>query len=178
MGGRGPGADPLGTGRYGDRMQPDSLPGRAVQWMASTRAFRAVGPRVFPPFDRFVHRVTRGRVAVSNLLVPVLMLHAVGARSGLPRDTLLATLPEEGGSWLVVGSNYGKDRHPGWTANLLAEPDVAVTFRGERVPVRAELLDAERKDEVWERLTAVWPLYDGYESMSGRDLRVFRLHRR
>jgi hypothetical protein len=50
-----------------------------------------------------------------------------------------------------------------------------VTYRGGTTPVRATLLDTVEKAAVWPRLTAVWPNYDRYTEVSGRDLRVFRL---
>ena len=74
-----------------------------------------------------------------------------------------------------MGSNFGREQHPAWTANLRANPEAAVTFRGRTLPVRATLLDADEKAAVWPRLTAVWPNYDRYTEVSGRDLRVFRL---
>jgi deazaflavin-dependent oxidoreductase (nitroreductase family) len=83
-------------------------------------------------------------------------------------------MPEDGG-WYVVGSNFGQEKHPAWTANLLANPDAAVTTGGKRTDVRARLLDPDEKAEVWPRLIAVWPTYDRYVERSGRDLRVFRL---
>jgi deazaflavin-dependent oxidoreductase (nitroreductase family) len=151
---------------------------RLVQAVAASRWFEVVGSQIVPRMDRAVHRATRGRVIMSQAMVPSLVLHAVGARSGAARDTPLATVPEAGGTWLVVGSNFGKAHHPAWTANLLAGPDVAITFERDRIPVRAELLSAEEKAAVWPDLLAVWPAYDRYVDKSGRDLRVFRLRRR
>ncbi len=122
-----------------------------------------------------VLRGCRGRVVLSGSLVPSLVLESTGARTGQRRTTPLACLPEEDGSFLVVGSNFGRERHPAWTANLRAHPRATVTYRGRTVPVTATLLDGDEKAEVWPRLTAVWPNYDRYTEASGRDLRVFRL---
>ena len=145
-----------------------------VQRVAGTEAFLRVAPHVVPRLDRFVQRVTKGKVTLSGSQVPSLMLHCTGAKSGQPRDVPLACMPD-GDGWYVVGSNYGQEKHPAWTANLLAHPDASVTFHQRRVDVRARLLDAGEKAEVWPRLTAVWPTYDRYVERSGRDLRVFRL---
>ena len=149
-----------------------------TQWVAGSSAFRAVGPKVVPPVDRMLSRLTGGRVVLSGSMVPSLVLEATGAQSGRTRTTPLACLPEDGGSFLVVGSNFGRERHPAWTANLRAHPGATVTFRGRRIPVTARLLDAGEKAAVWPRLTAVWPNYDRYSEVSGRDLRVFRLEPR
>ena len=156
-------------------MDLGSPAGRVTQWVAASRAFRAVGPKVVPPVDRLLSRLSGGRVVLSGTLVPSLVLETTGARSGQRRTTPLACLPEDDGSFLVVGSNFGRERHPAWTANLQANPEATVTHRGRTIPVRAQLLDPEQKAAVWPRLTALWPNYDRYTEVSGRDLRVFRL---
>ena len=149
--------------------------GRVTQWVAGSSGFRAVGPKVVPPVDRVLSRLTGGRVVLSGSLVPSLVLESTGAKTGRRRTTPLACLPEDDGSFLVVGSNFGRQSHPAWTANLRAHPDAIVTFRGRTTPVTATQLDAGEKAAVWPRLTAVWPNYDRYTEVSGRDLRVFRL---
>ena len=149
--------------------------GRVTQWVAASSGFRAIGPKVVPPVDRLLSRLTGGRMVLSGGMVPSLVLETTGARSGQRRTTPLACLPEDDGSFLVVGSNFGRAQHPAWTANLRADPDATVTYRGRTVPVRAALLDRGEKAAVWPRLTEVWPNYDRYTEVSGRDLRVFRL---
>ena len=82
---------------------------------------------------------------------------------------------EADGSWLVVGSNFGKEHHPGWTSNLLAHPSATIAYRGDTVTVDAVLLDGAERAAVWPGLLASWPVYDHYEDVSGRSLRLFRL---
>ena len=108
----------------------DSAIGRAVQKVAGTRAFALVGSKVFPPIDRVVSKLTGGRVVLSAALVPSLVLTTTGRKSGQQRRTPLATLPIDD-DFLVVGSNFGKEHHPAWTANLMANPKATVTFKGE-----------------------------------------------
>jgi deazaflavin-dependent oxidoreductase (nitroreductase family) len=142
--------------------------------MASSPVFVRVGPMVVPPVDRLLHRASGGRLTLSAIIVPSMVLTTTGARSGLPRQTPLATHPEDG-CWYVVGSNFGRAHHPAWTHNLLANPEATVTFAGRRVPVMAHRLDSDEIAEVWPRLVARWPNYDWYAETSGRELRVFRL---
>ena len=143
--------------------------------MAGSALFARVGPYVVPYVDRFVHRVTGGRVVTSRLFVDSLVLTTVGRKSGEPREAPLACAREATGSWLVVGSNFGKEHHPAWTANLLAHPEATVGYHGSEVPVTARLLADEERAEAWADLRRVWPLYDRYEDRAGRSLRVFRL---
>jgi deazaflavin-dependent oxidoreductase (nitroreductase family) len=151
--------------------------GRAVQKISSTPIFARIGPKVIPRFDRLLHKVSRGRFISSAALVPSLMLNARGAKSGQPRQTPLATVPI-GDSWYVVGSNFGRTEHPAWTANLIAHPDVSISFDGTSYDVHAHPLTSQEKTAVWPELTKVWPNYDVYVERSQRDLRVFRLDRR
>lgn len=152
----------------------DSRIGRAVRKMATSKGFRKVGPKVVPPMDRALNKLTKGRFIVSKFLVPSLVLTTTGQKSGLPRESPLACVPGDGG-WFVVGSNFGQEKHPAWTGNLLAEPKASVTFEGAVHPVTARLLDPEEKAERWPDLVAAWPAYDDYVESSGRDLRVFHL---
>ena len=159
-------------------LKQDSKLGRAVISMAASPRFLNIAPKFVPKVDRFLNKVTGGRVLMSAGMVPSLVLHATGAKSGRSYDTPLATVPD-GDAFYIVGSNYGQEKHPAWTANLRANPEASVTFKGRQIPVRARMLDAEEKQEVWPKLTSVWPNYDAYVVKSGgRDLRVFRLEPR
>ncbi|MFD6176693.1 MULTISPECIES: nitroreductase family deazaflavin-dependent oxidoreductase [unclassified Isoptericola] len=143
-----------------------------------TRAFRAAAPRAMPPVERALAWLTRGRFQLSAVLVPSLVLHTTGARSGEPRDTYLMYTPLGEGRLVVAGTSFARDRHPAWTYNLLAHPDAAVSIRGRRYPVRATLVDdAAERDAAWARIEAQWPGYRAYERESGRVVRLFRLER-
>lgn len=149
--------------------------GRAVRKVATSAAFRRVGPQVVPRLDRALHGLTGGRALLSRLLVPSLVLTTTGRASGLLRETPLACVPDDQGGWWVVGSNFGQERHPAWTANLIAHPTATVSYGKVSTSVRAELLDDAAKAEVWPRLTETWPPFDDYVASSGRNIRVFHL---
>lgn len=145
-----------------------------VAWFSRTAFFRRVGPKVMPPLERVMKRLTGGRVQLSGLGVPTLVLHTIGAKSGLERDTVLMYCPD-GDEMLVVGSNFARDAHPAWTTNLLAHPEAAVSVHGRRIPVRATALDDVERELTWPLLERNWPGYRRYEVAAGRTLRVFRL---
>ncbi|MDH6569663.1 deazaflavin-dependent oxidoreductase (nitroreductase family) [Streptomyces sp. SAI-117] len=152
---------------------------RVVQKVSSTRGFAKVAPHVIPALDRAVHRLTRGRVLLSARMLPGVVLTSTGAKSGLPRRTPLACMPEEPGrTWILVGSNFGRDAHPAWTANLLAHPDAEVSWKGEDVPVTATLLTGEERAAVWKTALAFWPPYATYQARVEREIRLFRITRR
>ncbi|WP_327588664.1 nitroreductase family deazaflavin-dependent oxidoreductase [Nonomuraea sp. NBC_00507] len=145
------------------------------QWLAGTRGFALIAPKIVPPLDRLVNRMTGGRALMGDQMIPHLLLTTTGSKSGQLRETPLACLPEDGGTFLVVGSNFGREHHPAWSGNLLKTPQATVRFRGRVIPVTAALLTDAEREQAWETLIRFWPLYQGYTDRSGRELRVFRL---
>ncbi|MGW1007181.1 nitroreductase family deazaflavin-dependent oxidoreductase [Streptomyces sp. NPDC002520] len=149
---------------------------RFVQRLSSTRGFAKVAPHVIPALDRTVHRLTRGRYLLSTQLLPGVILTATGAKSGLPRRTPLACMPEaDGRGWLLVGSNFGRTEHPAWTHNLLAHPDASISWKGRDIAVTARLLAGEERAAAWKALLTFWPPYASYQARVEREIRVFRL---
>jgi deazaflavin-dependent oxidoreductase (nitroreductase family) len=155
----------------------DSRLGRIVQRAAQTSSFQPVALKIAPRIDKVVARLSGGRFTMTSLIVPTLVLTTTGAKSGQLRTTPLATMPDGDGTFYVVGSNFGTEKHPAWTGNLLKTPKAAVQYAGQTFPVEARLLTDEEKAAVWPRLTKVWPTYDTYVQKTDRSLRVFRLDR-
>jgi deazaflavin-dependent oxidoreductase (nitroreductase family) len=146
-----------------------------VPRLTGTQVFTRVGPHIVPRADRLAHRLSGGRFTFTGITAPTVLLTTIGRRSGEPRVVPLACAVEPAGSWLVVGSNFGREHHPAWTANLLAEPEATVHHRGRTVSVTATLLDGPARTDAWGDLMRLLPVFDRYEDRSGRDLRVFRL---
>jgi deazaflavin-dependent oxidoreductase (nitroreductase family) len=140
----------------------------------SRRWLKAVG-LASAPMDRVLGRASHGRITSTGMFgLPSLMLTSVGRHSGLPRcQPLLYTL--DGDGYVVVGTNWGLPDHPGWSANLLANPSAFVEVRGRRIPVRAELAQGQERERLWRLVTPGWPAYETYAAKSGRTVRVFRL---
>ncbi|MDT7548898.1 MAG: hypothetical protein QOE84_1292 [Actinomycetota bacterium] len=155
----------------------DSRLGRIVQRAAQTSSFQPVALKLAPRMDKVVSRLSGGRFTVTSLIVPALVLTTTGAKTGQPRTTPLATMPDGDDVFYVVGSNFGIDKHPAWTANLMKNPRAKVMYGGKSSDADAHLLSDEEKAEVWPRLTKVWPTYDTYVAKTDRNLRVFRLTR-
>ncbi|MFD9634844.1 nitroreductase family deazaflavin-dependent oxidoreductase [Streptomyces violascens] len=152
---------------------------RLMQKVSSTRTFARIAPHVVPAMDRAVHRLTRGRVILSAQMLPGVILTARGAKSGLPRTTPLACMPEDGSdTWILIGSNFGREGHPAWTGNLLAHPDAEISWKGRDIAVRARLLQGEERAEAWRAALNFWPPYATYQSRIEREIRLFRLERR
>ena len=158
-------------------VDPTSWLGRVLRRIGSTRWGRLVlGPRVLTRVDRVLHRVTRGRVVASDLLFDTLMLTTTGRRSGQPRTTPLARLDLDGMP-VVIASNFGRESHPAWSLNLLADPHATVEEGGRSRPVVARRLDEDEQARVWPQAIALWPGYQTYRDTTAgvRDIRMFAL---
>jgi deazaflavin-dependent oxidoreductase (nitroreductase family) len=146
-----------------------------VSPLTRTHLFRWLAPRTLPAIEAILGALTGGRVQLASLLVPSLVLHTKGARTGLPRDTALMYTPDGRGRAIVAGTSFARERHPGWTYNLMAHPDATITVRGRTMPVRATRVPDDRRDAAWARIEAQWPGYRSYERDSGRIVRLFVL---
>jgi len=83
--------------------------------------FASVWRMIGAPLDPLIIKATRGRMKLSPG-APVLVLTSTGARSRQQRETALAYFTD-GDDVVVMASNYGGARHPGWYHNLLAHPE-------------------------------------------------------
>ena len=108
--------------------------------------------------------------------VPTLLLTTTGRKSGQQRTSALSYL-REGNRLLVLGSNFGQEHHPGWSSNLLAEPDATVAISGAEIPVTATLLSGDERERGIQRFLA-YPMYQAYRTRTDRELRLFALARR
>ncbi len=147
---------------------------RTLQTLGHRRWFAALG-RTIVPLDRWLFRRSDGRWAVlGRARLPCLLLTTTGRRSGEPRQQPLLYAPD-GDGYVVVGSNWGQQHHPAWSANLLANPEATVRVGDRVVPVRAALARGAERERLWALLVGLWPAYETYRERAGRDLRVFRL---
>lgn len=131
--------------------------------------------RRLAPLDRRLLQRSGGRLTILGpIAAPTMLLTTTGAKSGLPRTAPLL-YARDGASLIVVGSNFGQQRHPAWSANLIANPEAVVTIGGVDVPVRATLLEGEAADAAYRKMADVARTYSEYRSRTDRQIRVFRL---
>ena len=73
-----------------------------------------------------------------------------------------------------MASQGGAPKHPVWYHNLVAHPDVKVTFDGKTVPKKARMLSEEEKAKVWPTCVKYYPPYQEYQDRTDRKIPVFR----
>jgi F420H(2)-dependent quinone reductase len=113
-----------------------------------------------------------GRVGHGMIGVPTLLLRSTGRRSGAQRCNALV-YAKDGADYVLVASNGGSDRGPGWLFNVRAKPEVEVQVARRRIAGTARILD--REDEDYARL---WRLvndnnharYDAYQAQTARQI--------
>jgi len=106
-----------------------------------------------------------------------LLLHTVGAKTGLTRTHSLS-YARDGNDYLVVASNGGDRRSPGWYHNLKANPGVQINVGRTRFGVTAHAVLPDDPD--YPRL---WRIvndnnanrYDGYQAKTDRPIPIIRL---
>jgi deazaflavin-dependent oxidoreductase (nitroreductase family) len=122
-------------------------------------------------------RANAGRVGGMFEGAPMILIHHIGAKSGVERVTPLVHFPEEDGSTVIVASNGGAPTHPAWFHNLKANPKIDVEVGAEQYTVLAEELPRAERDEFWKRVVAERPGFADYERATDRLIPLVRLTR-
>lgn len=104
--------------------------------------------------------------------MPTLELHTIGRKSGERRSSMLSAPIFEPDRIVVVASLGGASHNPAWYLNLVANPEVEVTVRGDTKPYLAHPASAEEKAALWPTITKVNPGYAGYQRNTDRDIPV------
>ncbi|HJQ43466.1 MAG TPA: nitroreductase/quinone reductase family protein [Jatrophihabitantaceae bacterium] len=134
--------------------------------------------KALTPLDRRILKRSKGKYTLLGPIGdPPLLLTTVGAKSGLPRTTPLIYV-RDGRELLVIGSNFGQDHHPTWTANLRKNPDATVAIGGKEIPVRARQLEGDERQRGIDLFIKLAATYAAYLRRTDREIRVFALEAR
>lgn len=126
---------------------------------------------VLTSFHTFIYSRTNGAVGGRIVNCPVLLLTTRGRKTNKQRTLPLLYLADED-SVVLVASNGGATKHPGWWLNLQSNPAAQIQIRGIKRFVRAEESSAEEKQRLWSLLTAMYPGYKKYQEITNRDIPV------
>ena len=102
--------------------------------------------------------------------LPVLLLRTTGRKTGAERTAALVYLKDRE-ELVVVASNGGSDKAPGWLFNIKAHPEVGVQIGRTRTRMQARIADSGER-------ARLWPLvnknnsnrYDGYQAKTTRQI--------
>jgi deazaflavin-dependent oxidoreductase (nitroreductase family) len=151
----------------------------SLLWIGKKPWFKGRPAAALTALDRALYRISGGRMSTlhvgSSDALPTLLLTTTGAKSGRQRSTPVLYLEEPAGAVLVVASNFGRESHPAWSANLIADPRARVAIHGRERAVSARRLDAAELDQRWDRLLEIYPGWSDYRERTDRSFRAFLL---
>ncbi len=122
-------------------------------------------------------RANRGKVGGVWEGRPLLLLTAIGAKSGQSRTNPMMYL-REGDHLYVFASKGGAPTHPDWYHNLLAHPEVTVELGGEKFSAVARPITGEARDQIYARWAAQYPQFREYQEKTTRKIPVIELEPR
>ena len=108
--------------------------------------------------------------------VPTLLLTTIGSKSGEER-MLPLIYGEDDGDYVIVASKGGFAEHPAWYNNLVVQPKVQVQVAADKFSATAVSIDGARRQELWNMMAEVWPLYIEYQQKTDRHIPVVALVR-
>jgi deazaflavin-dependent oxidoreductase (nitroreductase family) len=148
---------------YVDPDKPRRLRKALLEPVALSGAGRWFVLNVAPRIDLSIGRLSGGRL-MSVPGVPLLLLTHTGAKSGRAYTTPLLYFNDGADDVVLIASNYGRERHPAWLANVRANPDVWLQARGRRGRYRARVLsDGPDRDRLFAAAKRVTGAYADYE---------------
>src|SRR3954467_177560 len=105
---------------------------------------------LFVRLNIFFYRLTGGVLGGKLGSSTVLLLTTTGRKTGQPRTTPLRYL-RHGSDYMVVASNYGKEKPPAWFYNLQANPTVNIQVMGKHMTVRAEMASDDEHPALYQQ---------------------------
>ena len=117
-----------------------------------------------------VYEVSDGRIG-AWMGLPTLLLSVTGRKSGLTRTTALVYF-EDGGNYVVVGSDGAARRDPQWWKNLRVNPQATVRVGRNKFAARACLATGAERERLWQIGTGINPMWAKYQTQTERALPV------
>ena len=107
---------------------------------------------------------------------PIVVITSVGAKSGYLRKNPVMRV-ERDGVYVAIASKGGADDQPEWYYNFLAHPEVDLQDGAEKHTYRAELVQGEEREDLWQLAVDTWDTYAEYQKKTDRQIPVFKLTR-
>lgn len=146
-----------------------------ARWLGTHEWLMRLAPMIIW-VESHMRRWTNNRASLVGIAgLPSLQITVPGRKSGIPRTTALLCVPI-GDSFVVTGSNWGRPKHPVWSANLLVADvaDVQVGAATRKMAVRA--VEGAERERLWAGIVYYWPGYEMERRIAGgREFRMFLL---
>ena len=127
--------------------------------------------KVTSTLNKCLYRATGGVIGGRFGKANILLLTTTGRKSRRKRTTPLLYI-KDGDDFVLIASNAGDDRNPGWWVNLKADPHGRVQIGWAKTDVTARQTTPEEKARLWPRIIDVYPGYDEYTTRTTREIPV------
>lgn len=117
-------------------------------------------------------RANQGRVGGAFAGAPLLLLHTIGARSGMERVNPMMYQDIGEGRVAVFASKGGAPNHPDWYHNVLAHPEVTAEIGTGTRRFHARTATPEEREPIWSSQKRDYPGFAGYEAKTDRQIPV------
>ncbi len=107
----------------------------------------------------------------------LLILHTIGAKSGLKRETPLVC-STDGDRYVIVASAGGADNHPAWYHNLVKNPDVTIEVGTEKFDAIATIAEEPERTRLYEHMETVGEFFSEYKQKAQRVIPVITIARK
>ena len=132
--------------------------------------FYDVTARLMTGIHEGVFRASRGRALSTLMGMPVVLVTTHGRQTGEARSVMLTAPIADEHRIVLVASNGGSDRHPGWFHNLLADPNVVVLGDGREQQMRARVVEGDERAALWPEVVDRYPGYAWYQGHTDRQV--------
>ena len=122
-------------------------------------------------------RANQGHVGGPWAGTTLILIHHIGARSGVERVTPLGCFSQGDGRFVIVASSGGSPTHPDWYYNLKANPRITVEVDAQTFTALADELAGAARAELWPKLVAKYPTLGEHQAKTMRQFPVFMLTR-
>ena len=130
--------------------------------------------KVLMAMNVFLYRLSRGSLGSRMAGQSVLLLHTVGRKSGNAFTTPL-NYYQDGESYVIVASNWGKEYHPAWFYNLMQQDRTTIQVKNKEIRVIASQAAGEEYDRLWKVVTSQNDYYIRYQKQTDRKIPLILL---
>lgn len=142
---------------------------RFNQWLPASE----LGAKLFSKFlhllDKPLMHLSKEKISIAQLVtgLPCVRLTSRGAKSGVERTIPTIGIPD-GENVVLICSNWGQARNPGWYYNLKNQPRAEMSFVTERgeshkgMYTATEIIDDSEYERLWSKACAIYIGYPKY----------------
>ena len=100
----------------------------------------------------------------------ILLLHTIGAKSGIERVNPVITF-KDGDQYIIIASKGGAENNPDWYYNLIAHPEITIEVGTDTIQVKAIVTDEPERTKLYEKMESRNKGFSEYKEKA-KDIRV------